>query len=104
VISFFANTAAVHRARPIASINRNRTRDPPLHRAGLDNAVIARRGVLTGKSVRNPIGDMLTKLRVRCALEGQLASPAAAELLYFAAVPGHFEVSSVGESASDKGL
>jgi hypothetical protein len=25
---------------------------------------------------------MLTKLRVRCALEGQLASPVAAELLY----------------------
>jgi DNA-binding NarL/FixJ family response regulator len=71
---------------------------------GLDNAVIARRVVLTGKSVRNPVGDMLTKLRVRCALEGQLASPAAAELLHFAAVPGHFEVSSVGESASDKGL
>jgi DNA-binding NarL/FixJ family response regulator len=69
---------------------------------GLDNAVIARRVVLTGKSVRNPVGDMLTKLRIRCALEGQLASPAAAELLYFAAVPGHF-VCSAGGSASDKG-
>jgi hypothetical protein len=102
VISFFANTAAVHRARPIAAINRNRTRDPPFIAQGLDNAVIARRVVLTGKSVRNPVGDMLTKLRIRCALEGQLASPAAAELLYFAAVPGHF-VCSAGGSASDKG-
>jgi DNA-binding NarL/FixJ family response regulator len=50
VISFFANTAAVHRARPIAAINRNRTQILHFIAQGLDNAVIARRVVLTGKA------------------------------------------------------
>ena len=32
---------------------------------GLDNAIIARRLVLTEKSVRNRVSDILTKLRAR---------------------------------------
>jgi DNA-binding NarL/FixJ family response regulator len=36
---------------------------------GLDNAVIARRLVLTEKSVRNRVSDILTKLRARSRAE-----------------------------------
>ena len=36
---------------------------------GLDNAIIARRLVLTEKSVRNRVSDILTKLRARSRAE-----------------------------------
>jgi DNA-binding NarL/FixJ family response regulator len=36
---------------------------------GLDNAIIARRLVLTEKSIRNRVSDILTKLRARSRAE-----------------------------------
>jgi DNA-binding NarL/FixJ family response regulator len=68
VLSFFA-TPRLATADPFPQLTPREREILHLIAQGLDNAAIARRLVLTEKSVRNRVSDILTKLRARSRAE-----------------------------------
>lgn len=69
VISFFATPRLATSADPFPQLTPREREILHFIAQGLDNAVIARRLVLTEKSVRNRVSDILTKLRARSRAE-----------------------------------
>jgi DNA-binding NarL/FixJ family response regulator len=69
VISFFATQRMATSADPFPQLTPREREILHLIAQGLDNAAIARRLVLTEKSVRNRVSDILTKLRARSRAE-----------------------------------
>lgn len=64
VTAFFATAGAPGRAVPFPQLTEREREVLELIAAGLDNAAIARRLVLSPKTVRNRVSDVLTKLAV----------------------------------------
>jgi DNA-binding NarL/FixJ family response regulator len=69
VISFFATPRVATAPDPFPQLTPREREILQMIAQGLDNAVIARRPVLTEKSVRNRVSDILTKLRARSRAE-----------------------------------
>jgi DNA-binding NarL/FixJ family response regulator len=69
VLSFFATPRLATAADPFPQLTPREREILEMIAQGLDNAVIARRLVLTEKSVRNRVSDILTKLRARSRAE-----------------------------------
>jgi DNA-binding NarL/FixJ family response regulator len=69
VISFFATPRVTSAPDPFPQLTPREREILQLIAQGLDNAGIARRLVLTEKSVRNRVSDILTKLRARSRAE-----------------------------------
>jgi DNA-binding NarL/FixJ family response regulator len=69
VISFFATPRLATSADPFPQLTPREREILHLIAEGLDNAAIARRLLLTEKSVRNRVSDILTKLRARSRAE-----------------------------------
>jgi DNA-binding NarL/FixJ family response regulator len=69
VLSFFATPRLASAPDPFPQLTPRERDILHLIAQGLDNAVIARRLVLTEKSVRNRVSDILTKLRARSRAE-----------------------------------
>jgi DNA-binding NarL/FixJ family response regulator len=69
VISFFATQRVATSADPFPQLTPREREILHFIAQGLDNAAIARRLVLTEKSVRNRVSDILTKLRARSRAE-----------------------------------
>ena len=69
VISFFATPRVATAPDPFPQLTPREREILQLIAQGLDNAGIARRLVLTEKSVRNRVSDILTKLRARSRAE-----------------------------------
>jgi DNA-binding NarL/FixJ family response regulator len=69
VISFFAAPTLATAPHPFPQLTPREREILQMIAQGLDNAIIARRLVLTEKSVRNRVSDILTKLRARSRAE-----------------------------------
>jgi DNA-binding NarL/FixJ family response regulator len=69
VLSFFAAPRVATSADPFPQLTPREREILHLIAQGLDNAAIARRLVLSEKSVRNRVSDILTKLRARSRAE-----------------------------------
>jgi DNA-binding NarL/FixJ family response regulator len=69
VISFFATPRLASALDPFPQLTPREREILHFIAQGLDNAAIARRLVLTEKSVRNRVSDILTKLRARSRAE-----------------------------------
>jgi DNA-binding NarL/FixJ family response regulator len=69
VISFFATQSVGTSADPFPQLTPREREILHFIAQGLDNAAIARRLVLTEKSIRNRVSDILTKLRARSRAE-----------------------------------
>jgi len=69
VISFFATPRVATAPDPFPQLTPREREILQMIAQGLDNAIIARRLVLTEKSIRNRVSDILTKLRARSRAE-----------------------------------
>ena len=69
VISFFATPRVATAPDPFPQLTPREREILQMIAQGLDNAIIARRLILTEKSVRNRVSDILTKLRARSRAE-----------------------------------